>query len=200
MDFEILDDDQRPVGILNGIRKFILGSRRQMQEWGDRAPYLAAATVFGLVVVEWVLSQRLSHGMGRGMSALNQALAAAVFIFLSEFMVVGAAGAIASLTGKSGNRSAALAYLSLGLSPLLLLIPVTLMCEAGNAPPLLRSLVILLLVLKVLAYWRDAIETVYKLNRLQSAAAFYASAGAIVGIGLLVIYAGIIAKVASALS
>lgn len=200
MEFEVLDEETFPTRVLDGVRRFAQSPRRQMQAWGDRAPHLAGAVLLALVVVEWVLSQRLAGGLGRGPSAMWQALQVTAVILLGQSILVGAASGLAAITGKAGNRGAAMTYLNLGLMPLLLVLPFTLLCEAAAAPAALRKLLLLLLILKVLGLWRAAIETVYKLNRLQSAAAFYATAGGAVTLILLVVYVGIIAKVSSALS
>jgi len=197
MEFELLDNDEYPAHSLEAVRRYLQNPRRQMQAWGDKVPQLASALVFALVVVEWVLAKRLSEGSGRGVSAIAQVIGLAVVIFIAESILVSAAAGISAISGKSGNRWTAMAYLSLGLTPLLLVLPVALLCEAANLSPAIRTLVTMLLGIKVLATWKDAIETTFKLNRLQGLAAFYFAVGASTLIGMLIFYVIAIGKIAA---
>ena len=199
MEFEILEDEGQAT-LLDNVRRFLQHPRRQMQAWGDNAPHLAAAAVFGLVVVEWVLSQRLANGLGRGPTAVNQAFGVAVAIFAVQNVVLSAASAMGALTGNAGHRSTGMAYLALGLAPFLLVLPATLLCETAGAPPALRAVLVLLLGIKVLGLWRAAIETTHGLSRMQSAAAIYISVGATVALTAVVVYAGLIIRLTAALS
>ena len=199
MEFEVLDENS-PAGPLDALRRFLQAPRRQMQLWGDQVPLVAAACVFGLVVVEMVLSHRLANGLGRGPSAIPQALAVTLILVIAEFVVVGAASGIATLSGKSGDRHIAMANLSLGLSPLLLVLPATLLCQAVAVPDAVRVLIVVLLGLKVVGLWKAALEVSYKFNAIQSIASLYLAAGLSAIVGLLTFYAAALAKIASVLS
>jgi hypothetical protein len=156
--------------------------------------------VFGLVVVEMVLSHRLAGGLGRGLSAVPQALAVTLALIVAEFIVVGAASGVATVSGKSGNRRVTMGNLSLGLAPLLLVLPVTLLCEAASIPQGVRVFVVALLALKVANLWKAALEVSFKFNAVQSVASLYLAVGATAVIGLLGFYAAALAKIASVLA
>lgn len=199
MEFEVLDHDL-PAGPLDALRRFLQAPRRQMQTWGDQVPMFAAAGVFGLVVVELVLSHRLSHGLGRGLSAIPQALAVTIALIVAEFVVVGAASGVATVSGKSGSRRVAMGNLSLGLAPLLLVLPVTILCDATSVPSAVWVIVVALLALKVVGLWKAALEVSFKFNAIQSVASIYLAVGASAILGLLTFYAAALAKIASVLS
>ena len=199
MEFELLDNDEFPAHSLEAVRRYLQNPRRQMQSWGDKVPILAAFLVYGLVVVEWVLARRLADGRGRGLSAVTQVIGLGLAIFIAETILVNAAAGIAVISGKTGNRKTGLAYLSLGLAPLLLILPATLLCRAAGFPPTAAAVITLLLVAKVIVSWKDTIEIHFKLNRIQSMAAFYFAVGACVLLSLLAVYATVLAKIASVL-
>ena len=199
MEFELLDNDEFPAHSLEAVRRYLQNPRRQMQLWGDKVPVLAAFLVYGLVVVEWVLARRLADGRGRGLSAVSQVIGLGLAIFIAETILVNAAAGIAVISGKTGNRKTGLAYLSLGLAPLLLVLPATLLCRAAGLPPTAAAVITLLLAAKVIISWKDTIEIHFKLNRIQSMVAFYFAVGASMLLSLLAVYATVLAKIASVL-
>ena len=199
MEFEILENEDLISSPFEAVRRFILNPRRQMQVWGEKVPGFAAGAVLGLVVVEWVISSRLVGGHGRGLSTLGQAFSIVAIILVVEGLFTAAGASIASLAGKAGHRRLAIGYFNLGLAPLLLVLPLTLLCLAADAPEIVRLAVIGLLLLKVLGIWRDALEVSFKLNRLQSSAAMYAAVSGSLAVALLLFYVSAVGRIAAAL-
>ncbi|MBV9080287.1 MAG: hypothetical protein JO102_04115, partial [Elusimicrobia bacterium] len=197
MEFEILNDPENPPGPLEAVRRFLSAPRRQVQAWGERAPKRAGLGVFALVALECALAHRLEMGQGRGRTILAQIAAAAAVLFVAELLISTAAAAVASFTKKTGSRTLTIFYLHLGLSPLLLYLPLTLILQLLNAPDILQLLLFVILCLKVGTRWREIIETTYKLTSVQSVIAFYAAGVFSILILFLTAYAALVGRLAA---
>ncbi len=99
-------------------------------------------------------------------------MTAGVILLIESALAVLVAQA-SELFGAEGKITALFAFFNLGLTPLLLIAPISLTLFAADASPSIRLLVLMALLAKVMLNWREAIEITYKFTKAQSAIVIY---------------------------
>jgi len=159
---------QTPVGFAETLISYITQKRIQLQDWESDPPHPAGWAVFFLVVLEFVMARFLFHQIGFGMRFVGQVLGMGFLLILIQGVFIKISREVASFCGKKGNWKTAWTSLNLGLSPLLLFLPITLLATFAGGVGLIRLLLFFFLVIKVLSNWRLALEVNYEFNRFQA--------------------------------
>lgn len=178
MDFELLSESpQKPVTLLQFFERLLTNRRRQWQIWGEKPPYLLGLVVLLTVSLEVTLGRRLMDNIGGGEGLLQQLYGTVLFFLIFELLFMYTASKVASTLGKEGIFLAGMTYLNLSLTPFLVLLPITMLtwAIADDMAATLRFILIIALVFKVMALWKQSIEHVYKLTSIQSAIVIYGS-------------------------
>jgi hypothetical protein len=199
MEFELLHLPDLPGGPLEGLRRYLTNPRRQMQAWGDRAPASPGFLVVGLVALEFAVAHRLAHGGGLGPDLVAQTGLIIGVLLLATLAALTAGATVASLLEKPGRPWTAFCFLTLGLSPLLLWLPFSMLSEAMGWNPAAGMIVMIALAARVAVGWRDALQAAFKLSRLQTVLAGYGAAVTVGVAALAVVYAVVLSRVLSLL-
>jgi hypothetical protein len=200
MDFELLSDTpSTPSSLFENFERLLTNRRRQLQLWQEKIPYQLSFFIFFAVAFELAVSHHLLRNSGAGMELLASFSATAVVLFILEWIVVSVAHYVAEFFDKKGSRKATLATLNFGLTPLLLILPVTLLCSVTGKADGLRFFLLVFLISKVWINWRESIEFSTKLSRFQSTIAMGAVTGIAFMTALLVFYVTLINQFATLL-
>ena len=170
--------------------------RRQRQDWEADPPHALGWAIFFLVTLEFLVARQLFHDLGINQLILGQFLGIAVSLFIVEAMVVKITTTIAHYKGKKGDWKTTLTFLHIGLFPMLLFLPVTLVIWVGNGPALFRLGVFFLLILRVLSNWRVSVEISHEFSPLQSGLVLYSTIGIFLFFVFLAFYISLIGFVA----
>jgi hypothetical protein len=147
--------------------EFLNNTRASIEEWRKDPPHTLGLGILVATAFELVLAQRLFHGIGLSRSALPQFMNTLVFLAVLEVGFLLVCHRMASLFGKKGSWFTSLTFFHLGLAPLLLFLPLTLILWSAGVSAGIRLVVLLILVGKVLSNWKEVVQSTYKLTPLQ---------------------------------
>ncbi len=182
MEFEILHHPDAPNNPFDALKRYLQNPRKEMQGWGENPPVLLGVLVLFLVGLELALGQRVASGKGGGTGFYAQLGITTGLLMLLELIVIGAASSVAGLFEKTGKPLVAFTYLNLELLPFLIFLPITIFSSAVGWPDTVRGLVLVCLVIRVFSRWREVLQLVFRLTRLQTFGALY---GAVTAVGTL---------------
>ncbi len=197
MDFEVLSDNPRSLSLWEEFEKLLSNKKAALKNWARVPPHRLGWTIFFLVVFELTLGSRMLRQRGLDLSIFGQFTAYAVMLLLIAMTLAVIAAQAAEIFKAHGQTTHLITFFNLGLAPLLLLLPVTLISWTSQAGAGVRLFLIILLIMKVVGNWRDALELTYKFTKMQSAIVLYAASS--VGFVLLLLagYALLFSKLAS---
>lgn len=200
MDFELISGPGSPARQpLRELEFFFINRKRQWQLWLSQPPFVLAAAVFGVVVFELFVARLLTSPAPR-IEWPGRFFATAAAIFVVQGALVLIASQIGDLFDKKGSPLVALTLLSVGLVPLLLFLPATVAIRMAGGSPALSMLVLILLVARVLSFWREALEATFKFSRFQSAAVLYSAFSLAIGLLIFIVYVFLAAQLSGVLS
>jgi len=178
---------------LEGFLKGYLSHRRRfLQDQEGNPPVKLGWAIFFLVVVELVLARRLYHDIGLGIRIVSDLVGTALLLLFFQALLVKITSEVGTFFQKKGSGKTTWTFFSIGLFPLLLFLPLTLLFWIGDFSPLLRLILFLFLLMRVLSNWRESIEITFEFNRLQSTLVIYSMVVFFLFIGVLFIYISLI--------
>jgi len=186
--------------IANQFQNLLLNRHQQLKEWDENPPHTLGWTLFSMVVLEWVLARRLNLGMGWSANFIGQLIGTALTLLIIEGILVKLTDQAGHILDKKGKMKNTFTHFNLGLVPLLLILPITMMAWVGGGVPLFRVLLICLLLYKVMKNWRDSIEITYHFNRLHSTLVLGSLISLFVFLVVFVFYVSLIQSFANILS
>jgi len=201
MDLEILDQTPVTKTPWREVKSFFVNSRRQFQDWEALPPHALGLVILLGVSLEFVLMRNLASHLGFTWKILTQTLLLAGIVVLGELMLAKIGQQVGEFVNKKGRVTTALTFLNIGLHPLLLLLPVYLLSwlSGGRAAAMVVFLAALLLI-KVLALWRESLEISFEFSRLQSTLVIYLAFGVVI-VGICgIFYLSLISSLSSFLS
>lgn len=200
MDFEILSENPRPANIIDELERLIAKRKWIWSRWTQKPPQLLAIAVLFAVALELTLSARLVENGGVSMTLLKGFGETLLIVAGVELGLAIITAQAAEIFGKSGKTGALLTFFNLSLTPLLLILPVTVVTYISGRLAAIRLLLYFILLVKVLGNWRDAMELVYKFSKMQSAIVMYV--GSAVAFILLIVaaYVALFNHIVNALS
>lgn len=199
MDFEVLSDNPRSLTLWEELERLLTNRKVALKQWARVPPHGLGWLIFALVVVELTIGSRLVSQRGIDSSIIGQLCGVALGIMLIAMTMAVIASQAAEIFKTHGSTTHLITFFNLGLTPLLLLLPVTLVGWTSQAGDAVRLFLIILLLVKVVGNWRAALELVYKFTRMQSAIVLYASSSICFVVLLLAGYAIFFNKLASLL-
>jgi hypothetical protein len=170
--------------LLDQVRDFFLKRRHQLQDWDSNPPHGFGFAVLFLVAMKLTLCNKLMAQTGLTLSFLSQTCGVAVGLLLLELVLANIAKQIGRLYHKKGRILTTLTLFNLSLLPLLLVLPVSLLIYFSGHLQGLGFIITLLLCLKVLGNWREALEISYEFSNSLSLLAIVVTG---MGMGLLLI-------------
>lgn len=165
------------------LEKWLTDRRKTLEEWKRTPPYGLGLLVLLLVSLEMAVAYRLTHHIGFDTSLISSVFKTALYFLAFEVSIFLISNSFASIFDKKARMIPVLVSLNIALLPLLLYLPITLYIWASGASSGLRVMALLLLMLKVLADWKDVIRTNYRLTGIQT----YMLGGVVGGIAYVVL-------------
>ncbi len=200
MDFEVLSTEHGQRTIFHEIADFFKNRRRQLQDWESTPPHRLGWFILVFVSLELVLSWRLSNQKGLGRDLVSQTLSVGMLLLLLEMALAKVGQEVGEFFKKKGSFFTTITFFNISLLPLLLVLPLTLLNWTLPQFSLMVVVVMLFLISKVFANFRESLEISFEFSRLQSALVLYLSSGLItVGI-FLALYISFFGFIGEALS
>lgn len=199
MDFEILSEQTRRPSLFDVFERYLTNRKLALQSWVKNPPHALGWGIFLLVALELVAGNRLLKQTGIGSDAVRQFIALGGTILIVEFLLAVVAAQAAEIFKTTGATFNLITLFNIGLSPLLLLLPVTLLTWLSGAAEGARFFLVILFLVKVVGNWRESLELVYKFTRMQSALVLYAASAIGIFVLLLAGYALLFNKLAHVL-
>lgn len=175
MDFELLTADDASATPFQRLERFLRDRQRQLRALAAHPGHSLGFCLFLVVVLELVLSRRLSHSLGAGPDVLPQFAKTAVTLLFVEGTAAFVFHQGAKIFGKKGNPWILLTLFHWSELPLLLLLPMNVMGRLSGGVDGLMNLLTALLVFKVLVGWKESAEVVYGFTRRESLTVIYGS-------------------------
>lgn len=199
MDFEVLGENDRQSHLLLALENYFRQRRRQLQDWDSRPPHALGIFILIVALLEVIVSRRLLSSAGFSSLIFTHALMGALAVTLVEVGLARIGFAVATYFKKKGRVGTTITFFNLGLLPLLLVLPITLV---ATIQPSLRPVVVIgwiLLMAKVVGNWRESLEVSYELSRLQSTLVIYAATALFIVVIVFGMYVGFISTLTQAL-
>lgn len=199
MEFEVLSDHPKSLSLMEEAERFLTNRKATVLRWVKTPPTRLAVAVFFLVVTELSLGTLLMGGKGLFRAFVPQFFVFATLILLVEILLAAIAAQAAEIFKTTGSTGHLLTFFNVGLTPLLLLLPVTMLTWTSRAGVGARMFLMALLLVKVVGNWRESLELVYKFSKMQSAIVMYAASSVAFLLLMLAGYAVLFNRFASLL-
>lgn len=184
-----------PPTLLDSLERLLNTKRRQyLQNHLSNPPHALGYFIFAVVVLEMVLARRLAHGLSLHPGLFPQFIGTALVFLVLEWAFVSVAHTVSHVFNKKGRTWTVLTFFHLGLTPLLLFLPISLLCSFFMGGEGIRQVAFLILLFKSLAHWREAVDVAFKFTRIQSAIVLYATTGLAFSLALIVFYGVLVNK------
>jgi hypothetical protein len=199
MDFELLSEKPRKPSLIEDFERLLVNRKWSWARWTQKPPQGLALIILVAVALELTVSSRLLSGNGVSFSLMGGFGGTLLIVTLIELGMALIATQAAEIFGSKGRSGHVLTFFNLSLTPLLLVLPVTVVTYISGRLAVIRLMLYFLLVVKVLSNWREAIELVYKFTKMQSAIVMYVASGIACVTLVAMAYITLINRVVSAL-
>lgn len=196
MDLQVLSEKSEKSSLIDDVERLLTNRRVLWQARAAHPPHLLGWTILALAAIETGLTRAFFQGMGWGPAVL-QTIGKTFFLFLiPEIVLVSLTSQAGLLFNKKGSAGTLFAFFNTSWTPFLLYLPLNLLFIKVEQP-IIQSLIVFVLFVKVLSNWREAMEIVYKFSKAQSAIAVYVAAGVICSGALAFFYLNLIGRAAA---
>lgn len=190
---------EKSKSLFDDFMRYLTHRRKQLQDWDAAPPYFLGFLIFILSALDLSVSLLLLQKSPFWPAILKTTFLISILFAAAGYILARLARELADHLNKKGRFTAVIAFFNIGLWPFLLFLPVVLLLVLRGGMDHIAALFLILLCLQVLSNWRESMEIVFELTRIQSALVIYGSGLMLAFLSGLIIYGSIFRELNSLL-